>query len=169
MGGFILHEGNEPERVLTNDGSDELRLDRFIKEGKFTTIKEEYIQDRSKGDGLAKALVILQTSWFVIQCIARKAEGFAITQLELVTVALAVLNGIMYFLWWNKPLDVHSTIAVHDSTSNQSVDEISTEGNDEVVDENGEPPKLLRPPGTKVSQTQYTRFSTESSFDGRLH
>ena len=64
MGGFILHEGNEQERVLINDGSNELRLDRFIKEGKFRTITEEYIQDRSKGDGLAKALVIIQTSWF---------------------------------------------------------------------------------------------------------
>jgi hypothetical protein len=140
MGGFILYEGNEPKGVLTNNGFGGLNpvLDRFLKEGKFTTIKEEYIQDRSKGDGLAKALVIMQTSWFVIQCIARKAEGFAITQIELVTVALAVLNGVMYFLWWNKPLDVHSTIAVHDSTSNQSVDEISTEGNEEVVDENSE-------------------------------
>ena len=142
MGGFILYEleGNEPKCVLTKDRFEGL-LDRFIKEGKFTTIKEEYIQDRSKGDGLAKALVIMQTSWFVIQCIARKAEGFAITQLELVTVALAVLNGIMYFLWWNKPLDVHSTIAIYDSekpTSNQRVDEILIQGNDEVVDENRE-------------------------------
>ena len=76
-------------------------------------------------------------------CIARKAEDFAITQLELVTVALAVLNGVMYFLWWNKPLDVHSTIAVYDSESekpigNQRVDEILIQGNDEAVDENGE-------------------------------
>jgi hypothetical protein len=143
MGGFVLYEGNEPKRVLTNDESGELDpvLDRFVKEGKLTTIKEEYIQDRSKGDGLAKALVIMQTSWFVIQCIARKAEGFAITQLELITVALAVLNGVMYFLWWNKPLDVHSTIALYDSerpTGNQRVDEILIQGNDEVVDENGE-------------------------------
>ena len=113
MGGFILYEGNKPKCVLTDDSFAQPNpvLDRFLKEGKFTTIKEEYIQDRSKGDGLAKALVVIQTSWFVIQCIARKAEGFAITQLELVTVALAALNGVMYFLWWNKPLDVHSTIA----------------------------------------------------------
>ena len=47
----------------------------------------------------------------------------------------------MYFFWWNKPLDVHSTIALYDSekpTSNQRVDEILIQGNDEAVDENGE-------------------------------
>ena len=67
MGGFILYQGNEPKCVLTDDSFGGLNpvLDRFVKEGKFKTIKEEYIQDRSKGDGLAKALVIMQTSWYV--------------------------------------------------------------------------------------------------------
>ena len=76
-------------------------------------VKEEVIEDHSKGDGLSKALVIVQTTWFVTQCIARRAEGLPITQLELVTVAFAMLNGIMYYLWWNKPLNVHSTIPVY--------------------------------------------------------
>ena len=76
-------------------------------------VKESDIEDRSKGDALSKALVIVQTTWFVTQCIARKQEGLVITQFELVTVALAVLNGIMYFLWWHKPLNVESSIPVY--------------------------------------------------------
>ena len=76
-------------------------------------VKEEIIKDRSKGDGLSKALVIIQTTWFITQCITRRAEGLIITQLELITVAFAILNGTMYYLWWDKPLNVQSTIPVY--------------------------------------------------------
>ena len=76
-------------------------------------VKESDIEDRSKADALSKALVIVQTTWFVTQCIARKQQGLVIPQFELVTAALAVLNGIMYFLWWHKPLNVQSTIPVY--------------------------------------------------------
>ena len=76
-------------------------------------VKESDIEDRSKADALSKALVIVQTTWFVLQCIARAQQGLMVTQFELVTVALAALNGIMYFLWWHKPLNVQSSIPVY--------------------------------------------------------
>ncbi|KAI9507953.1 hypothetical protein F5148DRAFT_1200841 [Russula earlei] len=60
----------------------------------------------SKGSVISKGLVILQTGWFVTQCIARGAQGLPITEIELVTVAFATLNLVMYLLWWNKPLNV---------------------------------------------------------------
>jgi len=37
----------------------------------FPDTTEADIQDRSKGDVLFKLIAILQTSWFIIQCIAR--------------------------------------------------------------------------------------------------
>ncbi|KDR73307.1 hypothetical protein GALMADRAFT_251919 [Galerina marginata CBS 339.88] len=77
------------------------------------SIREKEIQDRSKGDGLSKALVILQTTWFITQCIARKAQGLLISELELVTLAFAALNGLMCFFWWNKPLDIQTTVPVY--------------------------------------------------------
>ncbi|KAF8641312.1 hypothetical protein AX16_010091 [Volvariella volvacea WC 439] len=73
---------------------------------KIPRIPEKEIQDHGKGDLLAKAIVVIQTTWFVVQCIARKAQGLALTEIELVTLAFAALNVITYALWWNKPLNV---------------------------------------------------------------
>ncbi|PPQ69281.1 hypothetical protein CVT25_005938 [Psilocybe cyanescens] len=73
------------------------------------TTTEKEINDRSMTGGLSKALVIVQATWFVLQCFARIAQSLEGTQLELVTLAFIALNGFMYFLWWNKPLDVGST------------------------------------------------------------
>jgi hypothetical protein len=110
MGGFTLYKGEESQGVLNPD-----KMKELLGEGKieFPTITEEQVRDRSKGDGLSKALAIGQTSWFVIQCIARHAAGLVLTQLELLTAALAVLNGVMYFLWWDKPLDVRCSEPVY--------------------------------------------------------
>ena len=35
------------------------------------------------------------------------------TELELVTLALASLNGVMYYFWWDKPLGVNEPIKVY--------------------------------------------------------
>jgi hypothetical protein len=110
MGGFILVEGGEPKKVLLPNTMEELLLKGQLD---LPEITEEDIYDRSKADGLSKALVIGQTSWFVAQCIARRTQGLILTELELVTGAFAILNGVMYFLWWNKPLDVRCSVPVH--------------------------------------------------------
>jgi len=109
MGGFILYEGKTPKSVLTAE-----HMERLLTEGRilFPDIREDEIQDRSKGDGISKFLVIFQTSWFIAQCITRRAEGLITTELELVTLAFAVLNGAMYFLWWKKPLNVDLAVPV---------------------------------------------------------
>ena len=46
------------------------------------------------------------------QCIARGAYGLTVTELEVVTVAFASLTGVIYYLWWDKPLDVRCSIPV---------------------------------------------------------
>ncbi|TDL13387.1 hypothetical protein BD410DRAFT_735465, partial [Rickenella mellea] len=103
MGGFMLFDGKEALYTLVPE-----KLDELSKSGKivFPDISKEDIQDRSKGDIISKGFVIIQTSWFVLQCIARGVEHLAITELELVTLAFAVLNLATYALWWNKPLNV---------------------------------------------------------------
>ena len=62
-------------------------------------LTEADIEDRSKGDIISKGLVLLQTSWFVIQILARIDQGLPITELELATLAYAVLNFATYFFW----------------------------------------------------------------------
>src|SRR6266540_2612551 len=79
----------------------------------FPTITAAEICDKARGDFLSKAIVILQTLWFIIQCIARGKQGLALTELELVTLALASLNGVMYFFWWDKPLGVNEPVKLY--------------------------------------------------------
>ncbi|KIJ91111.1 hypothetical protein K443DRAFT_115528 [Laccaria amethystina LaAM-08-1] len=109
MGGFMLMDKAERKGVLTDDMFDDL-----LQEGKieFPSITEAEIEDRSKADSLAKGIAVLQTTWFIAQCISRKAQGLITTEVELITLAFAALNGILYFLWWNKPLDVNCCVPV---------------------------------------------------------
>ena len=72
----------------------------------------EEIEDKGKGDWFAKSLVLLQTSWFAMQCIARAREHLLITHLEIVTLAYAVTNFVIYISWWYKPLDVNRPVRV---------------------------------------------------------
>jgi len=81
--------------------------------GDFPRISKAEIEDKSKGDAISKGLVILQTSWFVTQCIARGTQGLPITELELATVAFAALNFAIYLLWWEKPQNVQRGVRVY--------------------------------------------------------
>ena len=78
----------------------------------FTVPTEEEIKDKGKSDWLAKSVVLLQTSWFVMQCIARAIEHLPITHLEIVTLAYAAMNFVIFIFWWNKPLNVNRPVRV---------------------------------------------------------
>ena len=110
MGGFMLFEGNVPKGVLSPE-----RFSELLTAGKieFPTITVEEIEDRSKADGLTKTIALGQTLWFVAQCLARTAQHLDLTLVELLTLSLALLNGMMYFLWWHKPLDVRCPVRVY--------------------------------------------------------
>ncbi|KAF7370000.1 hypothetical protein MSAN_00630000 [Mycena sanguinolenta] len=75
-------------------------------------VNKEDITDKSKGDALSKGVALLQGLWFILQCIARVHQRLAITQLEVATLAFAVVNIFIWLLWWNKPLDVQRPIVV---------------------------------------------------------
>ena len=118
MGGFHLFEhssSNEGQCISQEDdnplhplgASDLLRYAESI----VMPTKVE-IKDKGKSDWLAKSLVLLQTSWFVIQCIARAREHLPVTHLEIVTLAYAAMNFVIYIFWWNKPLNVNRPVRV---------------------------------------------------------
>lgn len=89
-------------------------LRELVKDPEFKIrMTEDAITDKSKGDALSKSIFILQTSWFIIQCIARRVQGFDLTQLELTTLALASLNGITFILWWHKPLGAQAPVHMY--------------------------------------------------------
>jgi len=110
MGGFMEYEGNQPIRVLLPDELDSYSL---TGNGDFPRLSRAEIDDKSKGDAISKCVVILQTAWFVTQCIARGAQGLPVTELELATVAFATLNFVIYVLWWDKPQNVQRGIRVY--------------------------------------------------------
>ena len=109
MGGFMLYEGEEAKGVLSPTRFSELLMAGKIE---FPTVSAEEIEDRSKADAFSKTIAVGQTLWFIVQCLARRAEHLDITLIELLTLSLAVLNGMMYFLWWHKPLDVRCPVRV---------------------------------------------------------
>ena len=106
----MLFEGNDAKGVLTPR-----RFSELLTEGKieFPTVTVEEIEDRSKADAFSKTIALGQTLWFITQCLARIDQHLDLTLVELVTLSLATLNGVMYFLWWNKPLDVRCPIRVY--------------------------------------------------------
>jgi hypothetical protein len=110
MGGFMEYDGNTPIRVLFPE---QLESYSLTGNGDFPRISKAEIDDKSKGDAISKGVVILQTGWFVTQCIARGVQGLPITELELVTVAFAALNFVIYLLWWDKPLNVQRGVRVY--------------------------------------------------------
>ena len=106
----MLFEGDNSKGVLSPK-----RFSELLTAGKieFPNVTKEEIKDRSKTDGFSKTIALGQTLWFVAQCIARRDQHFDLTPVELLTLSLAVLNGVMYFLWWNKPMDVRCPIRVY--------------------------------------------------------
>jgi len=111
MGGFVLHEKGKQRRILGWEP-----LMEHYKAGRInlSTITEARINDHSKADGFAKGVALLQTIWFIIQCVARFSsnKNLVLTELEIVTAALATLSLVMYFLWWNKPFNAEIPIIV---------------------------------------------------------
>ena len=124
MGGFHLFEHSSEETGNDNRGisqeddkplhplqaSDLAQFDGYSESFIIPTKAE--IEDKGKSDWLAKSLVLLQTSWFVMQCIARAIEHLPVTHLEIVTLAYSAMNFVIYIFWWNKPLNVNRPIRV---------------------------------------------------------
>ena len=106
----MLFEGDTARDVLSPKEFSELLAAGKID---FPNVTVDEIEDRSKSDGFSKMIALGQTLWFVAQCITRRYQHLNLTLVELLTLSLAVLNGLMYFLWWNKPLDVRCPIRVN--------------------------------------------------------
>ncbi|KAJ4474384.1 hypothetical protein J3R30DRAFT_3508426 [Lentinula aciculospora] len=113
MGGFALYEEKEFVCVMRYRDKDQ-RSERELKShaDSIGLTSEEEIQDRSHSDGLSKLLAVGQTSWFVIQLLARRSQRLSIAELEIMTIAYAVMNVLIYFFWWNKPLGIRFPIHI---------------------------------------------------------
>jgi hypothetical protein len=80
-------------------------------------VTESEILDKSKGDGLGKLFTLLQTTWFIVQYLERWVAHQPRTQLEVMTLAYAAMNILVYALWWDKPLNIQGPIYIHGRAS----------------------------------------------------
>ncbi|KAF5571655.1 hypothetical protein FPHYL_240, partial [Fusarium phyllophilum] len=86
------------------------RMPRYLSDVKHNMLRipESEIKDLSKADVITKAFAITQCTWLVVQSLSRVAHGYAISLLELATLAFIFCAFIMHIFWWNKPFDVES-------------------------------------------------------------
>ncbi|KAJ7706538.1 hypothetical protein B0H16DRAFT_686108 [Mycena metata] len=102
MGGFVSEESHPV--------STKKQLPAYI--SAIQKIKKADIDNKSKGDTLSKGVAIAQGLWFVTQCLARAFQHLPLTELEVATLAFAVLSVVIRLLWLHKPLDVQQSIVV---------------------------------------------------------
>lgn len=107
MGGYQACDENGPIHPLHPD-----EVVALVRDGKLVPPTGDELSNQSKGDVLSKGVAVLQTVWFVVQCIARLAEHLPLTNLEVMTLAYTVMTMVMYIAWWNKPLNVSCAIRV---------------------------------------------------------
>lgn len=103
MGGFAFDSSTSPRTFLPPGishlkvNSDSIALLASVEPKLIPNISAEEITDKSKANSLAKAIVCVQASWFLVQCISRIGQGIGISLLELNTFAHAV-SAVLVFL-----------------------------------------------------------------------
>jgi hypothetical protein len=118
MGGFVIDmrgfprnfvPGSPDFQTLSPEGL--LLLARCMPEV-VPDVSEEDILDESKANGFQKVVVCIQATWFLVSTVFRMSSGYPIALLELNTFAHALCALLIYFIWWQKPLDVSGSIII---------------------------------------------------------
>ncbi|PVF91503.1 hypothetical protein CPB86DRAFT_770613 [Serendipita vermifera] len=128
----LTHESDEPYYPL-----DRKEVMQMYRDRQLDLPLEAEIQDKGKTDWLAKTIVMLQTAWFIIQCIARRAAHLPLSELEVVTLAYTIMNIGIYAAWWNKPRNVDRPIRVYiptDAAEKRKSDGLRRQEQNGIVD-----------------------------------
>ncbi|KAJ7469584.1 hypothetical protein FB451DRAFT_1091624 [Mycena latifolia] len=114
MGGFVSRGSLHPITTL-KQLEDPLMGAQYLADIRATDSEE--ILDKSKGDALSKGFALLQSSWFIAQCLARISAHLPLSALEVTTLAFSAVNIIIRIIWWGKPVDVQTAIPIGPSPS----------------------------------------------------
>jgi len=110
MGGFMLHTPDFPPFPIDAKQTHYLVAKKHIQ---CPQVTKKDIEDRDKVDVLLRILVVCQIPWFVVNCIARGAQGLAMTTLELSTISFIFCTLGTEVFWLHKPADVQTPIVIH--------------------------------------------------------
>ncbi|KAJ6565610.1 hypothetical protein DFH09DRAFT_984356 [Mycena vulgaris] len=108
MGGFVS-QGGHPITTMAQL-EDPVLGEQYQKA--ICAVKADYIMGRGKGDALSKGVALTQGLWFITQCLARVHQHLHVTELEVATLAFAIINIFIWLIWWKKPLDVEQPIHI---------------------------------------------------------
>ena len=163
MGGFTLvHDPasiNPHCTVLTDEIFEKHLKDNQID---FPSVTVPEIVDKSKRDFVAKTIAVFQSTWFIVQCIARGVQGLSLTQLELATLALASLNAVTSIFWLRKPLGLQEPVKVNLKRSEKAKSETSageSKSPQKLVSCIFYTPRLQKLTGTLQDVDKYLEFS----------
>ncbi|KAI9709005.1 MAG: hypothetical protein M1812_007818 [Candelaria pacifica] len=118
MGGFVLHSPDFPAFPVDAQQVQYLVVNKYIP---YPNVDEKEIWDKNKADGFVRALTIIQTLWFGLQCIGRATQRLPVTTFELSTLAFVFCTIPTFFFWHHKPLGVEAPIALITETSIKSI------------------------------------------------
>ena len=107
MGGYQAYDKNGPLYPLRPG-----RVVELVRDAKLVPPTDDELSNQSNGDVLSKGVAVLQTVWFVAQCLARLIERLPLTNLEVMTLAYTIMTVAMYVAWWDKPLNISCAIRV---------------------------------------------------------
>ncbi len=119
MGGFILQPRDSQPFPVNAKQLKYLVTNGYIRRWPFVTEKE--VWDKSKQDGFQKTLTLLQTGWFVLQCLGRIIQHLPMSTLELMTFSFVFCTFASYYQWSNKPLDVESPTIIEIEASTRQI------------------------------------------------
>jgi len=110
MGGFILCHNGQPIQTLSIP-----LFRRLLQRGAidFPSITISEIKERGSLHPTFAFLVILQAIWFITQCLSRLIKGLVITQLEVMTLVIVLMNGLILVFTYQKPLDARYPVQIN--------------------------------------------------------
>ncbi|KAI9783678.1 MAG: hypothetical protein M1839_003526 [Geoglossum umbratile] len=113
MGGFLLESPDFP--VIPIDAR---QIHYLVERGylAFPDVCRQTIWDKNKADRFTRAITVLQTLWFGLQCLVRRAQNLPISTFELSTLAFVFCTIPTSFFWYFKPLDVEAPIILRTNT-----------------------------------------------------
>jgi hypothetical protein len=124
-------------------------------------------RQEGKADQVAKALVLIQTGWIVIQTISRKVSGLPITLIELNTFAHVGCAVVMYAIWWVKPQNASEPLKIvinHATAADGLCDSFVNKFNFlPVTDENREENNAQTISVTELTEPATTEPTTENN------
>ncbi|KAI9873382.1 MAG: hypothetical protein M1830_000472 [Pleopsidium flavum] len=144
---FDYSDGNYQKCYLSARG-----VMYLAQRGIFLEVSEEFIEDKSKADALAKALVCLQVTWTVIQVISKKIVGYPIALLEVHTLGHVACALALYALWFQKPLGVREPTIVEKEEFREHLP-VFLAATHTIDQDHLETPRLL---GSYITQLNYT-------------